>query len=297
MTSMGVTVVTVGFLFLLLGVSSAHAAGDTAAVTLQVGKEKFALKYVFAVVEPDLLEGGGKEHIAVFLSDKPVPDDLRKASDAWRMWSDGQGREGNLHGVVLVIDPETGAWNRGHLVSPQGMVFYTESVSSPELSHFRFQKTALSTEQIAGKVSMREPMMAGPENDEHWQVAGEFKASVVQRPAITGELTGTTAQNSPQYKAVMAFIAACGKKDFAAIRKTLDPRSQETLDQMVASAGQEEVLNMFSEASAEMKGYQLKKVVVRGDTAEVECTIPGEEPEATATLTVVLVNGEWKYSQ
>ena len=64
---------------LMLGAPFAGAAAESVSGTLQIGAERFDLKYVFAAMEPVSL-GSDAEKLTVFLSDAPVPDDLRKAT-------------------------------------------------------------------------------------------------------------------------------------------------------------------------------------------------------------------------
>jgi len=282
---------------LLLAVAVSHAAEDSASGWLQVGAGRIALKHVFAVLEPDMLAGKDKEKITVFLSDQPMPEDLRKASDAWRFWAEEQARAGAVHGVIVAIEQDTGAWKRGHVLSRRGLMMYTETVSSAGASNFRFERALSPGEQIAGKLSMKEPMSGFDESDGPWRVEAEFRCTVVRPPAVSGVLTGATAQNSPQYKAVVAFLQACRKKDLDAILKAVDPSSRDSLKQMVSANSKESTLGMLAEMAAETLTFKLNKVTIRGDTAEVE--LAGSEPgsETVQTLRVVVHNGEWKIAQ
>jgi len=279
---------------LMLGVAVAGDAAGSVSGALQIGAARFTLKYVFAVMEPDGM-AAGKEKLTVFLSDLPVPEELRKASDDWVYWADRQARAGALHGVALAIDPATSIWNGGRLLTSQGIEFYSETVSSPELSDLQFTPAGPPGDQVAGKASMKQSM-AGGHDDSRWRLEAEFRSTIIRRAAASGVLTGPAALNSPQYKAVLAFLDACKKKDLDAIRNTMDPQSRETLAPMVAG-GKQQALEMFSQMAAEAAALKLGKVTLRGDSAEVEFGDgkPGEE--SGRSLRVVLVNGEWKLAQ
>ncbi len=134
---------------LVAGVSVASGAADSVSGTLQVGAERFALKFVFAVMEQDGV-AADKEKLTVFLSDLPVPDELRKATDDWVQWADQQARAGALHGVALAIDPATGVWSGGRMLTREGLEFYSETVSSPELSDLHFAPAGPLGDQVAG---------------------------------------------------------------------------------------------------------------------------------------------------
>jgi hypothetical protein len=280
----------------MLGVSVASAAADSASGTLRVGAERFALKFAFAVTEKDGLATGDKENVKVLLSDVAVPGELRKASNDWLYWADKQARAGALHGVVLTIDSATGVWSGGQLLTLQGAEFYSETVSSPELSDLRFASAGPLGEQAAGKVSMKKPMQGAHKETGAWTVEAEFHAAVMWPAAVSGVLKGAAAQNSAPYKAVLAFLDACRKKDAEAVLNSVDPQSRDSMREML-KANRAEMLNMFAGMAAEAASLKLIQVTVRGDSAQIDFGDgkPGAEPKQS--LRVVLANGEWKLAQ
>lgn len=261
---------------------------------LEAQGQRVPLKFAFAAMEPDVTEGPGKEKIALLLSDQPVPPNLRKASDKWTFWAGEQAVAGALHGVILYIDPERRIWNRGQFLSRDGLEFYSESASSPELSGLVFTPAAAGENEIAGKVSMKEPRRLIGQGAGEWRVDAEFRTAVLLRPAVTATLTGAAALNSPQYKAVLAFLRAGQKKDLEAIRRTMSSDSLETLSRMIEARGAEPALGMFAEQAAETLRHKPSKVVVRGDSATVEFAV---DPNTTTAMHVVLENGAWKIGQ
>jgi len=289
--------VCIGFasIGLMLGVGVASGAASGASGTLQIGAERFALKYVFAVMEKDGMEAD-KEKLTVFLSDVPVPDELRKATDDWVYWADKQARAGALHGVALAIDPATAIWSSGRMLTRQGLEFYSVTVSSPELNDLQFAPAEPIGDRAAGKVSMKKPMSGAHDDAGAWTVEAEFGSPVVRRPAVSGALTGAAALNSPQYKAVLAFLDACRKKDVDAIRNAVDAESRESLTEMIAS-NKEQALNMFAGMAAETATLKLSRVTVRGDSAEVEFSDGKPGSESKMSLRVALSGGEWKLAK
>ena len=273
------------------------AAGEgSASGWIEVKGQRVALKYAFAAMSEDVLEKG-KEKIEVLLSDKPVPMELRKGTDAWSSWAGDEAQKGELHGIILYINPDTKAWSRGQRLSKNGMEFYSQSVSSPELSDLVFVPASAGSGEIAGKVSMKEAMKGVDESGGPWRVEAEFRTPVVARPAITASLTGAAARESAPYKAVQAHLQACQKRDLEAIRKSMSPSSQQMLTKFEAAQGKKAVLDMFTEESAETLKLKLTRVIVRGDTAEVELSggAPGSGGEQT--LRLMLDNGAWKIGQ
>lgn len=285
--------ICVGFAIigLILGVKVASGADDSASGTLQIGAERFALKYVFAVMEADE-PGSAKEQVTVFLSDVPVPEELRKATDDWVFWAGTRSRAGALHGVALSIDPATGVWSGGRLLTREGIESYFEHASPPESSSMRFTPAGPIGDRVEGKASRRKPL-SRIEDAGAWLLEAEFRAAVVRRPAVSGVLTGTAALNSPQYKAVLAFVDACRKGNVDAIRNAVAPTSWEGLAGILAS-NKEEALKMFAQMAAETATLKPMKVTIRGDSADIELGDgkPGSKPKESQTVT--LINGEWK---
>jgi hypothetical protein len=281
---------------LLLGVSIAHAAAVGATGKIQIGEQQFVLSHAFAVMEQDMLAEGDKNKLTVLLTDKPVPDELRKASRAWFYWAEREARAGQLHGLILTIDPETGIWDRGQLLTESGFMLYSESVSSRDLSQLQLALDGKPGDHVAGKVSMKESMPTMQDDISRWTVAAEFNCEVIPRPTVSGSLTGAAALDSPQLKAVRAFLDACKKGDADAILKSVDPQAKESMASTMA-ANKSEALKMFAGMAAETSKLNVGKITVRGDSAEVEFVNPKSGSGDKQSLRVVLVEGEWKLAQ
>jgi hypothetical protein len=177
-----------------------QGAADHVTGMLEIAKERFPLKHAFAVMEEDPFSHGEKENLVVLLSDLPVPDEMRKASNDWRIWVADQAGAGSIHGLIVTIDPETRVWDGGNVVTRHGFMFYTESVYGSEQRNLHFEPSGPISAHAAGKLSMKEPMHGMSDDDGPWRVEAEFSAAAVRRPAVTGVLAGAEARNSPQYK-------------------------------------------------------------------------------------------------
>lgn len=274
---------------MLIGVSIAEAAGDSASVTFQQGDKRVALQCVFAVMQADRGAEGEKNRVMVLLSDRPVPDEFRQASSRWLFWAGNQARAGALRGVILEIDPATGIWSGGQLLTNKGLMFYSESASSPEGRSLVFALAGPIGAQVAGKISMTETMSSFDDDIPRWRAEGEFRSGVIQRPAVTAVLTGPAAQNSPQYKAFLVHQDACRKKDLDAIRSSTSDASFHDLE---AGFGGDKaaMIEMLAGMAAEAATLKLKKITVRGDLAEFELA----GPDGTVFSSMVLSGGQWK---
>lgn len=258
---------------------------------IEVKGQRVALRHAFAAMSENVLERG-TEIVKVLLSDKPVPMELRKATDAWSSWAGDAAQEGELHGIIVCINPDTKVWNWGQRLSQQhGMESYSQSVSSPELSDLVFAPASAGPGEIAGKVSMKQAMQGVDESGGPWRVEAEFRTPVAARPAVTGSFTGAAARESAPYQVVKAYLLACQERDLEGIRKTMSPSSREMMAQFESAQGPEAVLEMFLGEAAETQKLKLTSVTLRGDTAEV--VLSSNEQ----VLPLMLDNGAWKIGQ
>lgn len=271
------------------------AAEGSASGWLEVKGQRVELSYAFAAMSEDAVGGDGKEKIEVLLSDKPVPVELRKATEAWSFWAGDQAKKGELHGIIVYIDPDTKVWSRGQRLSRYGMEFYSQPGSSPELSDLIFAPVPADLGEIAGKISMKQAVRAVDEDEGPWRVEAEFRTLIVTRPAVTASYTGMEARNSAPYKAVQAYLQACQTKDLEAIRKTLNANAQQLLTKYEAAQGKKAVLDLFVQEAADTLKLKLTKVIVRGDTAEVLFSGGSKESSVEQVMRVALDNGVWKF--
>lgn len=289
-------------LFLVLGLCA--AAGSAAQPSapevtvkgwIEIKGARHPLTHVFAVMEADKLEGGGKQNVALLLSDKPVPGDLRVTGDSWAFWAAEQARAGALKGLIILIDPETNVWTRGQFLSSQGMMFYTHTATDPDARILRFEPAASGGGAIAGKVWMKETM--GGLGEGPWRVEAEFRTPVIPMPKVTATITGAAALKSPQYQAVLAFLKACRSKNLDAIRQTLDPASQAMLAEAVKQQGRDTALEMFAGMAEESLKLKTVEVTVRGSIADVKLSESKAGETNAHELKVSLVNGQWKLAR
>jgi hypothetical protein len=264
-------------------------AADSASGALQIGNERHAVKYAFAVLEPDGMEDDAKEKLSVLLSDTPVPDELRKANGSWLSWAVEQASTGAMHGVVLDIDPATGKWSSGHTLTG-GLASYSG------VGGFGFVPAGPIGDQVAGRVWMKEPWRGVSADDPAWRVEGEFQCTVVRRPAVSAVFTGPAAIDSPPYKAFAALMAACQRKDLEGIRKGYTPRSWKGLE-MGLSQDKAGTLNFLAAASEEVAKLKVLKVTVRSDMAQVELGDGERGSGHTHAWRLTLSNGEWKVDE
>ena len=254
--------------------------------------ERVPLEHVFAVVGEDLRKGKGVPRLEVFLSNEPVPDELRKATGEWAFWASQQSREGSLRGLVLYIDAETGEWNSGQYLSTNGLSFYSQTVSSPELSNLVFTPEEVAGGILGGTVSMKKPWEGFSASGGDWRVEARFRCAVTVPEPISDSFEGDEARESEPYEALEAYFQACLTRDLAAIRGTMASSMHASLDEMAAQDkdGALTMMEQMAEATLKMPAV---KVVVRGASADIEFSDPGEE-FSTESMGAVLEDGVWK---
>jgi hypothetical protein len=119
-SSSGWCCLTVVSIFLVAAAAMAQGVAGGVTGTLEIAKERFALKHAFALMEEDPFSNGEKENLVVLLSDIPVPDEMRKASNDWRIWAADQAGAGSIHGLIGHFEekPASPADYRYHCISP-----------------------------------------------------------------------------------------------------------------------------------------------------------------------------------
>jgi hypothetical protein len=281
----------------MAGMAMAQGPGGSVTGTLELAKERFPLKHAFAVMDGDPFSDGEKENLIVLLTDVPIPDELRKPSNDWRLWVGDQAGAGAIHGLIVTINPETKVWDSGSVLTKSGFMFYTESISGDAARQLQFAPSGPIGERVSGKLSMKETMHGMSDDDGPWRVNAEFSAAVVRRPSVTGVLTGAEARNSAQFKAALAFLEACRKKNIDAIRSAIDPKTRDAMMQMFSGPNKEEMLTGFAQMANDALTYTLTRITIRGDSAELDFKDPKPDSGSSQKLRVVLAAGEWKIAR
>jgi hypothetical protein len=265
---------------------------DMVSGTLDGRGESVFLEHVFAVLGEDRHEGGRVPRLDVFLSNEPVPDELRRATEDWVFWASEQSREGSLRGIILYIDAETGEWNNGQYLSTNGLSFYSESGTSPELRSLVFTPEEAADGILGGTVSMTKPWEGISGSGGDWSVEARFRCAVTVPESITDSLEGDEARQCEPYKAVEAYLQACLTRDLAAIRRTMASSMLASLDEMAAQ-DEDAALTMLEQMAEATFRMPAVRVVVRGTSADIEFSDPGEEYTAE-TIGALREDGVWK---
>ena len=151
----------------LLWAAAAHAQPENATGAITAQGRRFALRYVYASVQPGFLDKKS-EDIRVLLTDVPVDEKVRGDVFALSRLADS----GKLHGVEVVVDA------KGEPMS--GFLFLDafDSMVSAAGMH-KFERKALERTLIAGRMFTQSPSTFSGIT---WEYDVTFSAGIVRPP-------------------------------------------------------------------------------------------------------------------
>jgi hypothetical protein len=260
----------------------ALADGGTVQGVLDIGPRKLELKFARATLHDNaegLLQSGSKE-LRILLTD--VDASPGAINGIAFLPVTGEARDGKVRGVLIVMKPDdpNQAWVT--LLAPPAdptLSLVTLTLSSkpePVIADYK-----MSGKSVSGVIKFRSDGFAS---------AGlRFSAPVTQEPAITADLKGKAAVDSPQVKSMRARAQAMTKGDSATVAKLSTDSENHQLEAAVAQLGAQ-AQGMMREAGRNILPTltTVERVVVRGDHAVV--IFKNKE----SWQDMALVEGQWK---
>jgi len=256
--------------------AQAPSSQSTVTGTFTVNGKTVQLKYVYALIKPDMF-AKEKDALFVVLSDVPVEED--KLRSPFGLFD--PAKAGTLHAIEVEFDDEAQP-NQGELFNNNFKDAANVSVSGMHKfvpRHFEAGKL------IAGKLYV-EPQSSFGDEDK-WVYSATFSAPIIPKP-----VEKRAALDSPPALAVLAFIRAIATKNKEAIKKTIMPNMAADLDGPQGTAMLQMLPTMFDSK------LKITKVVMRGDD-KAEVTLQHKQPGASDTtiMTTTKLNGEWRVSK
>jgi hypothetical protein len=252
------------------------ASPSTASGTFTVNGKTVQLKYVYALMKPDLFHEE-KDALYVVLSDAPIAEDKLRSP----MGLIDPARAGTLHAVEVQFDEEA---------QPSGGELYNNNFKdaanvSVSGMHKFVSRHFEAGKLIAGKLYVEPQSSFGDE--EKWVYSATFSAPIMPKP-----VEKLAALDSPPALAVHAFLRAIASKDKAAIKKTIMPDMAAQLDGPQGAQLMEVLPSMYDSK------LKITKVVMHGDDhAEV---ILVEREKGSSGKTIIMTakqNGEWRVAK
>ena len=278
------TVLFLVFAFAILSrptMVAAQASGTDSTVsgTFTVNGKTVELKYVYALIKPDMFHKE-EDGLYVVLSDVPVNDAALR--DDFGLID--LARADKLHAIEVKFDDQARPTD-GELYNGNFKDAANVSVSGMhEFVPRRFEPGKL----IAGKLYV-EPQSSFGDEDK-WVYSATFSAPIIPKPKAAPEKLA--ALDSPPALAVQAFLRAIATQNKEAIKKTIMPDMAGQLD---GPQGEQmlKVLPMMFDAK-----LKITKVVMQGDDkAQVILRSNEKGASSTVTITTAKLNSEWRVSK
>ncbi len=190
------------------------------------------------------------------------------------------GRRGEVEGVLLQFDPAKPGEVDYTVLTPKGLQTVTIRISIKGLK--------VVGQKVSGSFDYTDNSFASDPDYPKVSFSFRIDAPVKRPPAVTADLKGTAARNSPQVKALRAIADAIATGNFAALHKLTSERA--------TIRNKEEIERLGTGAKATYKGVGadlqrsirgVMRVVVRGDRAVVILPENGR-------VSFIFEGGTWK---
>lgn len=255
--------------FCLLPVHPAFAIDPgTVQGSLEVGGAAIPLKHAHAQLHDNaekLLDRPRELRIA--LTDREVPQEALAGIaflPVTRM-----AKEGQVRGLLLQLDPDNPRKVEVTVLQApadprQSLMTQTLSATAEEV----VKKLTIANNRAGGEIAHSDTRASGSADLPKVNYALRFSAPLFHEPAITADLKGKAAQDSPQARVLREKARALAKGDFDAVRRISTARANRQNDAFIAQAGAQ-AKSFAKEAAADLEKSlrQLQRVVVRGERA------------------------------
>jgi hypothetical protein len=240
----------------------------TAQGSLQIGSETIALSQACAQLH-DNAEGllDRPKELRILLTDREVPQ--AALNGIVFLPVEQMAKEGQVRGLLLRLDPADCSHVLVTLLYPpaspgQLLMTQTSSVTGREA----MKKLNMGALRVQGEIEYRDQGEPDFTDLPNLVYAVQFSAPLFHEPAITADLKGKAAQDSPQVQVLREKASALAKADFAAVRRFSSKRANRQTDAFFAQGGAQAAA-FAKEAGAEMEQSigSIQRVVVRGERA------------------------------
>lgn len=296
----------IGWIF-LLALSAAQAApalqtarySGTAKGNLTIDGKPIPLKYAYAV-EVDNVEDAGlgmeinpQKYLVLILSDRELP--LFSLANRYAPYADrlspGQimeppkkGVADKMYGVLLKFEPAKKVPFDAQFLYPSDNLHMTVSGT--------MYPDRLTTFKRAGSRVSGTAVLAAPQatylekGPKKYQYRVSFDAPVLAEPPVKEKLDGQAALDSAPVQTLRNYLTAAKKGDVDALRGLTAPTHHTYLKNP-------EVIKYLQSAELSKVAEQVKRVVIRGNTASIQ--IINETPTfSQVNMHLIRENGTWK---
>jgi hypothetical protein len=238
--------------------------------SLEVNQDTIALTHGYAQIH-DNAEGllDRPKELRILLTDREVSQDT--LCGIVFLPVEQLAKEGRVRGLLLQLDPKDHHKLLVTLLYPPtspGASLMTQTLSTsgqkPPID------LKMSSNRVGGEIQHTDESESSFGDLPKLVYSVRFSAPLFHEPAITADLKGKAAQDSPQVRLLREKAKALAKGDFEAVRRLSSERANQTTAAFLAQAGPE-VKAFAKEAAAEMEQSlkNVQRVVVRGERAVV----------------------------
>lgn len=201
-------------------------------------------------------------------------------------------KEGKVQGILLRLNPANpNKFIITYLYPPTrpGAFLITKTISTTGTDAFK--KFKIGNNRITGELEDRDTKLDADPDSLKFDISVKFDVPMFNEPAITADLKGKEAQNSPQAILLRKKADAMTKGDMNALQKLSSAKANKMSEAFLSHAGpaEPEAIAFIKEGGAEMKklAKKISRLVVRGDRAVM--LFDGKQ-----WANFVKEDGEWK---
>ena len=279
------------FLLLSLLLTPASAAAIDPGVaqgSLQVNGETIPLDHTCAVMH-DNAEGLLKhpQQLRILVSDREVPPDVLYGVAYFPV--EKLAKLGQVHGILISVDPANRSEVTVTVLYPPpmpGQSLLTEVLGGG--THDAIKGLKVSAQRVAGEVEHEDRQEMEFMDIPKLIYQAKFSAPLFHEPAVTADLKGQAALDSPQARVLRAKVAALANGDFAALKRVSTESANRRSRAFIDKAGQN-AISLAKQAAADMAPslQRIQRVVVRGKRAVLIFS-------DKQWMTFVKQDGQWK---
>ena len=257
-------------LLLSLSLSAAAVALDPgrAEGSIQVNGETITLAHVRAVMH-DNAEGllDRPQELRILVTDREVPSEALYGVAYLPV--EQMAKRGQVHGILILIDPaKRGDVTVTVLYPPPmpGQPLLTEVLGGG--AHDAIKDLQIDDRRVSGEVEHEDRQELEFMDIPKLAYEATFSATLVREPAVTADLQGQAAVDSPQAAVLREKVKALANGDFAALKRISTDSANRRSQSFISKAGPHAV-SLAKQAAADMAPslQKIRRVVVRGSRA------------------------------
>lgn len=240
--------------------------------TLRVGGKTIPLRYAYAHLHDNAEKLLSRpRELRILLTDREIPAE-ELAGSSFLLPVESLAMEGGVQGILLKMNPAAPQKEVRSILlmkpSEPGRGLKDGPLGSSG-GKAAFKKWTMTPQRVVGEVAHREEGMTGFPDMPDITYSLRFSAPLMKEPAITSDLKGQAALNSPQLRVMADGGRAQKSGDLDALRKITSARANRRTETALKLRQGDDTKAMLKQAALETEKAipRVLRVVVRGDRA------------------------------